>query len=435
LIDSRNNWYQFFYSSIAKKQSISYDVFHFVFISFMFFIVESCSNFFKVLFIKKQRLDHNLLQYSYIDFSQRFSEDNRLKANYFIDFFVKFLKGVGILTIFIPKLHFLLKDSFYYVFTIFVIYICFSLFINYGFIRRLFVFYYDNFLEKEAQLRKFLFVWFQRECIQPFLFDKSKLVSAIVSMKQYYFIKAFSENFRNFYDAIGLILPFVMFYSLYLDNFITFAILMQLINLWVQINYAVTNLEQSYQAYISFMVSHNRLNFKVQKLNIINDSKLILKNITIIIEKKIIFKDLNFLLNAQEQVNFVAPNKRGKTTLMKVMQGYIPFLGEIKVPKNILWIPEKVVWPEYLKLCETKKFQENCNFMNVLPNLYFESASGSEKWKLIASYAMLFDFVVWDDPFWGVQDAQKELNLILPKLKAVLIFSQQPLSNIKIIQL
>ena len=454
---ARNAWYAKFYGSIESKTGITFSICYFLVLAFMIVLNDAIKGILKTKFILKQRKsvifnDNIALQNSHLDISQRIAEDIKNKAEHFINAFDLFLIGLGLILVFLPRLFILSSSYGFFVFSILIVYSAFVILFHFGYLKKLMQIYLYKSEESEAIFRRFLGVWLNKRCIRPVRFDMQKFENAQNETQRYYMISVFVEAVRSIYENIGLITPFAVFYSLYHFNKINFATLIQLVNLWTQINYAVLSMIKGIERYSNYGICARRA--MIFQDNVYNSDSLKIENLKIYVGKKKIINNFNLELKPKMKINIVAKNGVGKTSMMQAIQGFRKCEGKVSVPKNILWIPEQPLLPEKLRICEIEnnmikkkrisnsigmnidieQFKKNCEIVEVDSSLIFVNASAAQKWRLIVAYAMCFEFVVWDDPFWGL-DAQEEIKKFLPYMQSVLIFSYKPIDGMDIVEL
>lgn len=432
----RNEWYADFYSAIQNKSSLVSSITYFLILASLIALNDVFKGMARVRFIAKRRYEgiSMLLKIQApSDFAQRVSEDKRLQAENFISAVDYFVLGVGTICVFIPRLFYLIGAHAIFVVFLLCIYSSIVFILNFGYLKNNLQVSFYKYEESEASFRKFLSSWYNKRCVKPIKFASTMLTLSRLSMQRFYWMKIFVDNLRNFYESVGLIIPFAIFYSFYCVGQIEFARFIQLINLWVQVNFGVIILAKGCESYINADTSRHRLN--IEPTHYLHGDSLKLENVSMFSKKRKIIENFSCELKLGDKVNIVAENGVGKTSLMQAMQKMRAYSGIISVPENIIWIPEQPILPDKMSFQEVfgnddERFKANCAFMEVDSQLLVEGASGSEKWRLIAAYAMLFDFIVWDDPFWGL-DARVQLQRVLPRFRSALIFSQCEIDGMK----
>lgn len=451
LMLARNAWYADFYKAIEKKAGITFSIFVFIILSLIIVANDSFKRFVKYNFILKEResnvlaSNQNAVKIQY-DLAQRICEDVKLKAQHWIDFIDQASMGIGLILVFIPRMFFIAHSYAFFVLGILIIYGSFIFVLNFGYFKKVIQVSVYKQEENEGKLRKFFFQWLQKKCVRPIGFAGDKFENAQKSLSRYYFVNNMIEAVRNLYENIGLIIPFAIFYSLYHFGSISFAIFIQLVNLWTSINFAISMLAQAIEHYVNYDVSKKRLQSMELELceyekksdyqNHISDclkefdKVCVMKNVSIFMNNKRLIENFNLEVQSFEKINIIGPNSRGKTTLMQTMQGFHNHEGTIEIAKNTLWIPEQPILPDKVHFQQSKQFINACKDFEIEPTLEFATTSGGQKWRLLAAYATMFDFVVWDDPFWGLE-ANIYLDKLIPKLRSCIIFSAQEVEYIK----
>lgn len=460
----RNEWYLNFYKAIETRNNINQSVIIFLIIACAIILNDFIKGLMKTKFISQARKKNFTQQIKNnendiendIDYAQRICEDQRFSAEYFINAIDEWLMGIGIICIFVPHMFFLIGANNYSIMLILIGYSSLLFLFNFGYIKKLLQTKLYQFEENEGKLRNFLSIWLNKHAVRPINFSWNYFTLAKKNMEKYFTTKLLINAIQSLYENIGLIIPFIAFYNLYASNKISFPSLFQLINLWTNINFAIKNIAKGIENYICYDITKKRLKNILENVsenisgnisesakngdeNIVhkNNENIELKNITIIIKQKNHSMKIieNFWLQIQkgQRVNIVAKNGMGKTTLMRAMQNMIKYDGTILVPEKTIWIPEQpIITPNFIQEIDNKKFQDNCKIMNLnLNGNPYENLSGAEKWKTIAAYAMCFEYIVWDDPFWGISN-DDYIQTFLENTNTVLIFSQTPIDNMKI---
>ena len=462
LIFLRNNWYADFYQAIDKKSGITFSILTFLVLSAIIAGNDAFRRFVKNVFILKSReknlifnnLEIRKIQY---DFSQRFSEDTKLRAQNFGNFVEFFTIGLGSILIFIPRLFSIAHLYAFLVLAILAVYVTIVFALNFGYLKKLIqnsTYFWE---EKEASFRKFLLQWVSKKCVRPLTFDRKQFENAQKSLRRYFFVDNLIQTLRNLSDSVGLIIPFALFYALYSRGSVSLAVMFQLVNIWVLINYGFLQIVEAIQFYINYEVANRRIcemnlkssenvgferdligfggvNFERaggvcgdEKKAFFDDNNekkqvILIENLVIKNQKCKLFENFDLEIFSGQKVNIVGQNARGKTTLMQTMQGFHDYEGKILISEKIFWIPEQPIVPDGLILPQNDGFLEVCKEFEIDSNLDFSSASGGQKWRLLAAFSTFFPMVIWDDPFWGL-NADLMLEKLLPKLGTCVIFS------------
>jgi polar amino acid transport system ATP-binding protein/putative ABC transport system ATP-binding protein len=150
------------------------------------------------------------------------------------------------------------------------------------------------------------------------------------------------------------------------------------------------------------------------------------KNICLSFSETPLFKDLNILIDDGENVCLSGTSGKGKTTLLKILQGYVmPDTGQIRIDNKILspetikqirdsivWIPQNINLPvnnaiELLKLMNIHSFKDRViNYINNLgleEDILFKNfniISGGQKQRIIISICLSLDkkILLMDEP-------------------------------------
>lgn len=452
LLILRNDWYANFYRSIEQKSNIKSEIIYFIILAFFISINDFLKGFFKTYFIKRNRnyapgisqetfsLTKNLNQK---DYAQRFCEDTRLEAETFLEAIDYWGSAIGTIFIFLPRMWKLIGRDSLYVTLIILIYTMIIFLVNFGYIKEILQKSLYKFEESEADLRNFLIIWLHKQCIRPIKFSYAKLKNATKSMQLYYVLRDAIKAVREFYQSLGLIIPFAVFYSFYANKKIDLGTFFQLINIWSMINLSVTNLAKGIEEYFKSDLAKQRLVTTI--INHEHNENIIIKNLSISImhkkRKKKIISNFSITVEPGQKINIVAG--KGKTSIMRAIQGMLKHKGEILMPRNALLIPEQPIIPANfiyeMDQSKKEKFKKNCEiidaeFAKKIEEKNIEKLSGAEKWKILAAYSLCFDCVIWDDPFWGL-DASNQISQLLPMWNTILIFSQQKIDEMQVVEL
>jgi polar amino acid transport system ATP-binding protein/putative ABC transport system ATP-binding protein len=150
------------------------------------------------------------------------------------------------------------------------------------------------------------------------------------------------------------------------------------------------------------------------------------KNICLSFSETPLFKDLNILIDDGENVCLSGTSGKGKTPLLKILQGYVmPDTGQIRIDNKILspetikqirdsivWIPQNINLPvnnaiELLKLMNIHSFKDRViNYINNLgleEDILFKNfniISGGQKQRIIISICLSLDkkILLMDEP-------------------------------------
>lgn len=141
---------------------------------------------------------------------------------------------------------------------------------------------------------------------------------------------------------------------------------------------------------------------------------------------KLIFEDLNVHIKPGENVSISGESGKGKTSLLKLIQGYVlPDSGSIVINDDILtnksvhrlrkemaWIPQNINLPvnngyelmRLLNISEKKKeiagFMEKLGLETDMPDKDFSKISGGQKQRMVISIVLSLDrpIILLDEP-------------------------------------
>jgi polar amino acid transport system ATP-binding protein/putative ABC transport system ATP-binding protein len=163
------------------------------------------------------------------------------------------------------------------------------------------------------------------------------------------------------------------------------------------------------------------------------------QNISLSFKEKQLFSDFNLQVKQGEFVSISGDSGRGKTTVLKMLQGYVvPDKGSIKIMnkelidsnlseirKSITWIPQNVNLP-------VKNGKELTELLNITPNIpkiedllnllglekdfimrNFQKISGGQKQRVIIAICLSMDkpLVLMDEPTSSLDEGAIELLL------------------------
>mgnify|MGYP004468417709 CR=1 FL=1 len=135
-----------------------------------------------------------------------------------------------------------------------------------------------------------------------------------------------------------------------------------------------------------------------------------------------LFSDANFYLDTNWHLGLVGRNGRGKTTLLRLLQGQLDYTGELSVPVALTYFPQPITDPSQLTLYalqETNDFEQwqlerELNLMGMTPDLLwrpYAELSGGEQTKV--RLALLFTdtehFALIDEPTNHLDGASRAL--------------------------
>jgi len=169
------------------------------------------------------------------------------------------------------------------------------------------------------------------------------------------------------------------------------------------------------------------------------------EHISLSFQKKEIFHDLNLEIAKGEFISLSGGSGIGKTTLLKMVQGYVlPDSGTISINnellttksihhlrKQISWIPQNINLPvatgiELIKLMEVEKIKEK--IVSILENLElsedilyedFSKISGGQKQRIVISIVLGLDkpIILLDEPTSSLDN--KSIDKLLNVLKSL----------------
>ncbi len=422
----RTEWYSNFYNLIVEKQDIIFCIPKYALI--VVFII--FNNFFKDILklkfikheVKKWFFQISKIKIQKIDISQRISEDIEHGAKNFINFIDDFFSGL--LSVIFFSYIFIQKINFN-IFLYFASYLFLILILNFTYIRKKTKKVLNIFENDWGVLRKFLSQIFASNAISSLPVKNLFFIKVINSMSSYYIFKSLLSKIKEIFDYIASVTPFIIFYSFYKENNINYGEYMQLISICTLINFNFLNFFNALQYLFESEVNFSRFISLFQKKNIIFQKEIFIYNLTVKFDNKTLFEKFNLNLKMNQKINIVGPSGSGKTTIFNKIKDYYFF------PQEIIFIPEQAVIPENFNFKDFSEHKKNFdNYLKIfnIQNLNLKTMSAGEKWKLIASYSLCFDFIIWDDPFWAV-DAAQEIAKIYPYFKTCLIFSQTPIKG------
>jgi polar amino acid transport system ATP-binding protein/putative ABC transport system ATP-binding protein len=150
------------------------------------------------------------------------------------------------------------------------------------------------------------------------------------------------------------------------------------------------------------------------------------KHISLSFSDKALFRDLNFQINAGENVCLSGGSGKGKTTLLKILQGYvIPDDGHVRIASDIInpstikqirdsiiWIPQNINLPvnnglELIKLMNIRSNTDHILYLSKELGLEedmifkdFNIISGGQKQRMIISICLSLEkkIILMDEP-------------------------------------
>jgi zinc transport system ATP-binding protein len=97
---------------------------------------------------------------------------------------------------------------------------------------------------------------------------------------------------------------------------------------------------------------------------------LVVKNLNVAIEGKVILENLNFELEPRETLSILGPNGAGKTVLLKALLNLVPYSGEVcwSADVHIGYVPQKIDADRHLPLTFRDLFISKCRILKVALN-------------------------------------------------------------------
>ncbi len=163
------------------------------------------------------------------------------------------------------------------------------------------------------------------------------------------------------------------------------------------------------------------------------------KNISLKFGDKNIFEDFSFEVNSSEFVTLKGESGKGKSSLLKILQGYVSFIngsieinGDIleqstisKIRNSIIWIPQNVNLPVQngMQLVDLLGLKDNINIIESLLNQLdidikmlsddFQKISGGQKQRIIIAICLSIEkpIVLMDEPTSSLDEASIQLLL------------------------
>ena len=147
------------------------------------------------------------------------------------------------------------------------------------------------------------------------------------------------------YNIVRIQTPLIFILSvfLYINELITIGSIYVTINYSNKVSRAFTNLSEILEFFNLCIASYKRLDDllnltledeKIKNKNIeITDKTIIFKNANIMVNGKVILKNLNFSFNKNEKVMITGSTGSGKSILLKTLVGFYDYEGSIKIGK------------------------------------------------------------------------------------------------------
>jgi zinc transport system ATP-binding protein len=96
---------------------------------------------------------------------------------------------------------------------------------------------------------------------------------------------------------------------------------------------------------------------------------LAVKNLSVVIEGKMILENLNFELKPRETLSILGPNGAGKTVLLKALLNLVAYSGEVQWSTDVRigYVPQKIDADRHLPLTFRDLFISKCRVLRVAP--------------------------------------------------------------------
>lgn len=168
-------------------------------------------------------------------------------------------------------------------------------------------------------------------------------------------------------------------------------------------------------------------------------------NISLSFSNTVLFRDLNLLIKEGENVCLSGASGKGKTTLLKILQGYIiPDNGLVRIASNtispttikqiresIIWIPQNINLPvnngmELIKLMNIRSSKEriidHCQQLGLERDIIYKDfniISGGQKQRIIISICFSLDknIILMDEPTSSLD--KKSINLLIKLINSL----------------
>jgi zinc transport system ATP-binding protein len=94
---------------------------------------------------------------------------------------------------------------------------------------------------------------------------------------------------------------------------------------------------------------------------------LVVRNLSVAIEEKVILENLNFELKPRETLSILGPNGAGKTVLLKALLNLVPYSGEVLWSPDVRkgYVPQKIDADRHLPLTFRDLFISKCRILKV----------------------------------------------------------------------
>ena len=94
---------------------------------------------------------------------------------------------------------------------------------------------------------------------------------------------------------------------------------------------------------------------------------LVVKNLSVVIEGKVILENLNFKLQPRETLSILGPNGAGKTVLLKALLNLVLYSGEVQWATDVRigYVPQKIDADRHLPLTYRDLFISKCHIFKI----------------------------------------------------------------------
>lgn len=430
----RNDLYVPLYSSIDNKngKELKMSVFKLSMLATFIFSLDFISEFFKEYMAFRNRKKTTPFLESHEDLSQHLSVDQKTIVENYCAAFFNFFPSLFVICFFAPKMFKIIGKDYILIGGL-LGYIVIT-FLSIGLFKYFYGIFYKKNVFLEEKIRLYFHSWFDTKKMLPINFNKETYRKNIKGLLIVGLFNSFNKAAITLYQSISLVLPYVIFLSHYLSGEYNFGVYMQLINIWASINYSIQGLFQGWENYSAFKVNENRMTWALKNSqdNLNYGSSIKLRNVKLSFEEKNVLYIEDVLFEVGKVVNVYGKHGSGKTSLAKIIAGILKSEGYVETIRGLVYIPEGVRIPQDTEFENTEEFIRYCKIFKVDPLTVFETACGSEKWRLIMSYALsLNKYVIIDDPFWGDSEMEQKEKLVneLNQRKGGLIFSSTEING------
>ncbi|CAO4847059.1 MAG: Inner membrane ABC transporter ATP-binding protein YddA [Holosporales bacterium] len=186
-------------------------------------------------------------------------------------------------------------------------------------------------------------------------FEQEKLNNSFINVSTNYMniLKRliYINLYQNFHINANLLVPLFIVGPLYFKGVITLGILMQIQNIFSQVQSALSSIMTSYISIASLLASMQRIvTFKgklqqVQNADLKTSDKIEIKDVILYTpDGKKIWDVPNFTLLKGQRLVLSSPSGTGKSSLMRCLAG-LTGTQTLSIPENILFIPQRPYMP------------------------------------------------------------------------------------------